>query len=102
MTKQITIKNKYAGTCNICGGRVVAGMGYCDRVGGTWIVSHGACPITSSSLAPLEVMPSEKSIAKIEKLLDSAVICKRCGSSSLDGAMFTTLGRSSRICDDCA
>lgn len=46
------------------------------------------------------VIPSERQLERLERLLATEQICKRCGASSLDGAMFTTLGGSC-ICDDC-
>jgi hypothetical protein len=47
------------------------------------------------------VILTEQQWRRMEKLQATEIICKRCGASSLDGAMFTTLGGSG-ICDDCA
>lgn len=48
-------------------------------------------------------VPTIQAIKRIKHLTDTDTICRRCGASqNFDGAMFSTLGRSSRICDDCA
>ena len=46
------------------------------------------------------MVPSEAALKRYERMLATEVICRYCGASSLDGAMFTTLG--GNICDDCA
>jgi hypothetical protein len=45
--------------------------------------------------------PSERAIGRYERAVSKAIICRRCGTSSLNGAMFTTMSGSG-ICDDCA
>ena len=51
----------------------------------------------------LPTIPSDSALERMQKMQDTDIICKRCGASKhFDGAMFTTLGPSSRICDDCA
>jgi hypothetical protein len=49
----------------------------------------------------MPVVPSVQAAARYERMLANATVCRRCGESSLDGAMFTTLSGSG-ICDDCA
>lgn len=46
------------------------------------------------------IVPTMPQLAALERLAAAEIICKRCGASSLDGAMFTTLG-GEPICDDC-
>ena len=47
-----------------------------------------------------QIIPSAKSIGKMQKLTDTDVICRVCGASkNFDGAMFTN--GSDDICDDC-
>jgi hypothetical protein len=49
----------------------------------------------------MPIIPTERAIAKAQYMLDTDVICRRCGASrNFDGAMFTTVG--GNICDDCA
>lgn len=48
----------------------------------------------------LPVIPSERAIAYTQRLMETDVVCKRCGASqNFDGARFTTSG--TNICDDC-
>jgi hypothetical protein len=46
------------------------------------------------------VVPSERQAAQMERQRMTEVVCRRCGASSLDGAMFTTFGGED-LCDDC-
>ena len=56
--------------------------------------------INNDQSAP--IVPSIRALKKLEKMVNSDVICKRCGGSkNFDGAMFTTLC-GGNICDDCA
>lgn len=49
------------------------------------------------------VIPSIQAIARVQRMHDTDTVCRRCGASkNFDGAMFSTLGPSYRICDDCA
>jgi hypothetical protein len=46
------------------------------------------------------IIPSVKAIERVQRMHDTDVICRRCGSSkNFDGAMFTTGGGD--VCDDC-
>lgn len=46
-------------------------------------------------------IPSERAIARVQRMYDTDTICRRCGASrNFGGAMFTTIG--GNICDDCA
>lgn len=50
----------------------------------------------------MPIVPSERAIARLERMEKRATYCRRCGQSDVfDGAMFTTLG-GTNICDDCA
>lgn len=45
-------------------------------------------------------IPSAKAFERVQKMVDTDVICRRCGASkNFDGAMFTNGGGD--ICDDC-
>jgi hypothetical protein len=46
------------------------------------------------------IIPSDETIRRYEEAVKNATVCKICGCSSLDGAMFTTI-RGGDICDDC-
>ena len=45
-------------------------------------------------------IPSAKTLERYERRLATAVVCRRCRASSLDGAMFTT-DAGGNVCDDC-
>jgi hypothetical protein len=45
-------------------------------------------------------IPSVAALERYERMLEQATTCTRCGASSLDGAMFTTLAGGD-VCDDC-
>lgn len=48
----------------------------------------------------LPAIPSIRAIERVQHLMDTDIICRRCGASkNFDGAMFTTGGGD--ICDDC-
>jgi len=47
-----------------------------------------------------QVIPSEQALKRHDEKIRRAQVCRRCGASELDGAMFTTLAGSG-ICDDC-
>ena len=62
------------------------------------VLGIGAIGIYAANEMP--VIPSIEGLARLEKRLASEQVCKRCGASSLDGAMFTTIAGSG-VCDDC-
>ena len=48
-------------------------------------------------------IPSAEAIERMQRMKNTDTVCRRCGASqNFDGAMFSTIGQSSRICDDCA
>lgn len=53
---------------------------------------------TPAAFATANVM-TVKSVERYENALARATICKRCGSSTMDGVMFTN--GSDTVCDDC-
>lgn len=49
----------------------------------------------------MPTIPSSAALARMKRLQETDIICRRCGASkNLDGAMFTT-DASSGLCDDC-
>lgn len=49
----------------------------------------------------LPFIPSDRAIARVQRMMDTDTVCRRCGASkNFGGAMFTTVG--GNICDDCA
>ena len=46
-------------------------------------------------------VPSVQAMRRQAERESRTTICRRCGESSLDGAMFTTI-RGGNVCDDCA
>ena len=48
----------------------------------------------------MPIIPSAEAIRRRMEAEKSAKVCRKCGASSLDGAMFTTVVGSG-ICDDC-
>jgi len=48
----------------------------------------------------MPVIPSARAIERVQRMMDTDVVCRRCGASkNFDGAMFTNGG--GNVCDDC-
>lgn len=62
------------------------------------IIGIGGIGIYAENEMPY--IPSVASIERYNRRVRQATVCRRCGASSLDGAMFTTIAGGD-ICDDC-
>lgn len=72
-----------------------------DAILSTWDSDSGLGIGGINDDQSMPFIPSERAIARVQRMADTDVICRRCGASkNFSGAMFTTVG--GNICDDCA
>lgn len=72
-----------------------------DASPSTWDTDSGLGIGGINNDESMPFIPSERAIARVQRMYDTDTICRRCGGSkNFSGAMFTTIG--GNICDDCA